>query len=110
MNVFDLHRSVITDYRDFVRSFFVIADERAREFVDRSLVDEARLWPDPLLQVSPTYVRTETVDDLARRGLLHEQAAPLFRTADGHASFRLLRRRIALDFLLPGRRRCPHAP
>ncbi|GIW55610.1 MAG: DEAD/DEAH box helicase [Nitrospiraceae bacterium] len=83
MSVFDLHSNVIADYGDFVRSFFQIADERAQEFVDRSLVDEARLWPDPLLQVSPSYVRTETVDELAARGLLHEQAAPIFRNDRG---------------------------
>ena len=28
--IFDLHRSVLADYRDFVRSFFLIADKRAR--------------------------------------------------------------------------------
>jgi hypothetical protein len=35
--IFDLHSSVLADYRDFVRSFFLIADERARAFVQRTL-------------------------------------------------------------------------
>jgi replicative superfamily II helicase len=30
MNIFDLHRNVLADYRDFVRSYFTIADDRAR--------------------------------------------------------------------------------
>jgi len=55
MSIFDLHSQVLADYRDFVRSFFTIADDRTREFVDRALDEEARLWPDPLLQVSPSY-------------------------------------------------------
>lgn len=64
MSVFDLHSQVLADYRDFVRSFFTVADDRAREFVERALVEEAHLWPDFLLQVSPSYVRTATVDEL----------------------------------------------
>ncbi len=53
MSIFDLHSAVLADYRDFVRSFFIITDERARQFVEHALVEEARLWPDFLLQVSP---------------------------------------------------------
>jgi Lhr-like helicase len=83
MSIFDLHSAVLTDYRDFVRSFITIADQRAREFVDRSLDDEARLWPDFLLQVSPSYPRTATVDDLYDRDELHEEAARIFRKSDG---------------------------
>jgi hypothetical protein len=30
MSIFDLHQSVLADYRDFVRSFFLIADDRGR--------------------------------------------------------------------------------
>ncbi|HLG15417.1 MAG TPA: hypothetical protein VJH03_13085 [Blastocatellia bacterium] len=49
MSIFDLHSRVLSDYRDFVRSFFTIEDQRAQEFVDRELDDESRLWPDFLL-------------------------------------------------------------
>jgi len=31
MSIFDLHAAVLDDYRDFVRSFFMVADDRARE-------------------------------------------------------------------------------
>jgi Lhr-like helicase len=83
MSIFDLHSHVLADYRDFVRSFFTVADTRAREYVERALVEEARLWPDFLLQVSPSYARTATVDGLAARGTLHRTAADVFRTAGG---------------------------
>jgi hypothetical protein len=53
MSVFTLHSTVLADYRNFVRSFFTVADGRAREFIDRELVEQARLWPEALLQVSP---------------------------------------------------------
>ena len=85
MSIFELHSSVLADYRDFVRSFFTIADDNVRAFVDKSLVDEARLWPDYLLQVSPSYPRSATVDDLYNGGELHQETARIFRTPQGEA-------------------------
>jgi Lhr-like helicase/very-short-patch-repair endonuclease len=88
--IFDLHASVIADYRDFVRSFILVADERAREFVDRVLAEDSRLWPDPLVQVSPSYAMGATVDELAEQGLIARETAQIFRTANGEP-FRLYR-------------------
>jgi hypothetical protein len=84
MSVFEPHSQVITDYRDFVRSFITIADERARDFVDHSLDHEVRFWPDPLLQVSPSYARSATVDELAARGILLAETSQVFRDSQGH--------------------------
>jgi hypothetical protein len=39
MSIFSLHSCVAGDYRDFVRSFFAVADDRAREFIDDALPD-----------------------------------------------------------------------
>ncbi|MCK6456026.1 MAG: hypothetical protein L6Q92_05795 [Phycisphaerae bacterium] len=79
MGIFDLHSAVLADYRDFVRSFFLTADARARAFVDQALDEESRLWPDFLLQVSPSYARAATVDELAGQGRLHELHASMDR-------------------------------
>src|SRR5713101_8460982 len=84
MSIFDLHTQVLADYRDFVRSFLTVADERARQFVEQALIGEARLWPDFLLQVSPSYVRPATADNLAARGVLREETARIFRTTEGN--------------------------
>jgi hypothetical protein len=43
MSIFDLHSTVLTDYRDFVQSFFTVADDRAREYVERALVEGDRV-------------------------------------------------------------------
>jgi ATP-dependent helicase YprA (DUF1998 family) len=83
MSIFDLHSQVLADYRDFVRSFFTVADERARQFVEHALVEEARLWPDFLLQVSPAYARVAIVDELAAQSALHEETARIFSTSEG---------------------------
>ena len=89
MSVFDLHAGVLDDYRDFVQSFINIADGRARERIENAL-NEGVLWPDPLLQLSPSYARAGTVDELAGSGDLHEQTAEVFRT-EGGQPFRLYR-------------------
>ncbi|WP_322508998.1 DEAD/DEAH box helicase [Anaerolinea sp.] len=83
MSIFDLHNNVLNDYRDFVRSFLTIADERIRAFVDRALEEEAHLWPDFLLQISPSYQRGLSVDALAHQGILHAETARIFRTPQG---------------------------
>ena len=65
MSIFSLHSSVLTDYRDFVRSFFSVADDRAREFIDRELVEKARLWR---RRSSGQPLLSESVENRARSG------------------------------------------
>ncbi len=81
--IFDLHRGVLEDYRDFVQSFIQITDERASRFIEQALMEEERLWPEPLLQLSPAYRRAASVDELAQQGLLHPETARIFRTDRG---------------------------
>src|SRR5580765_8352053 len=83
MSIFNLHANVLEDYRDFVRSFFTVADARASDFIERELVTEARLWPEALLQVSPSYARVASVDELATRGVLLPETAQIFRNERG---------------------------
>jgi len=90
MTIFDLHAAVLSDYRDFVRSFIHIADARIRAYVEHALEEEAHLWPDFLLQLSPSYRRGPSVDDLAQRGDLHPETAHIFRTPGGEP-YRLYR-------------------
>jgi Lhr-like helicase/ferredoxin len=90
VSIFDLHAAVLGDYSDFVRSFFAIADARARDFIDHTLETERHLWPDFLLQVSPSYARVATVDELAVQGVLHPETARIFRNSKGEA-FNLFR-------------------
>jgi ATP-dependent helicase YprA (DUF1998 family) len=97
MSIFTLHAQVLADYRDFVRSSLTVADERVRRFVEHVLVEEARYWPDFLLQVSPAYAHAATVDELAAQGALHEGTTRMFRTPEG-SPFHLYQHQIeALD-------------
>ena len=88
--IFDLHEAVLEDYRDFVHSYLLVADDRVRVFVEAVLSEEASLWPDPLVQLSPAYATGATVEELARQGLLASETAEIFRTETGK-SYRLYR-------------------
>lgn len=88
--IFDLHATVLDDYRDFVRSFFLIGDQRAQAFVNQALEEGIHLWPEPLVQLSPAYVAGPTVDELAETGRITEETARIFRSEDGRP-FRLYR-------------------
>lgn len=91
--VFELLDRVLDDYRDFVGSFVLIAEERLREFVNKLLEEEQKLWPEPLVQLSPAYRRDATVAELADEGVLHRETARIFR--DPHRqTFRLYRHQV----------------
>ena len=50
-------------------------------------MEEARLWPEALLQVGRSYGRVPSVDELAARGLLLPETAQIFRNERGEPFF-----------------------
>jgi hypothetical protein len=78
MDVFGLRDRVIGDYSEYVQSFIRIKDDRIRAYVDEQL-GRGRLWPDPLVQLNPSFEPGETVEELARRGVLHDECRRIFR-------------------------------
>ena len=78
VDVFDLHRHLIDDYATYTRSFIRIRDARVREAVE-SGIDRGLLWPDPLLQLNPSFEPGATIDALVDEGLLHEECRTIFR-------------------------------
>lgn len=78
MDVFKLRDSVIHDYAEYVRSFVRIRDATLSEFVDATLADQA-LWPQPLIQMNPSFAVGGWIDDLVDGGVLHEDCRRIFR-------------------------------
>lgn len=78
MNVFDLRDRLIEDYSAYIRSFIRIQDERIGQHVDESL-DGGLLWPDPLIQLNPSFEPGEWIDELVSNGTLHAECARIFR-------------------------------
>ena len=77
MDVFVLRNQLIYDYASYIRSFISISDDRIREHVDREL-DEGLLWPDPLLQLNPSFEPGAWIDELVDEGVLHPQCRQIF--------------------------------
>ena len=78
MDVFDLRNRLVSDYRDYTRSFIKIRDPRIQGFVD-NVLDAEGFWPEPLLQLNPTFSPGGTIDDLVEEGVLHEECSRIFR-------------------------------
>lgn len=84
MDVFDLRERLVGDYQRYTRSFIKIRDPRISAFVEDALSSGA-FWPEPLLQLNPTFKPGGTVDDLVRSGALHSACGTIFRVGKSEA-------------------------
>ena len=82
MDVFQLRNRLVGDYGSYVGSFIRIKDARIEDEVRRSL-DDGLLWPDPLIQLNPSFEAGDRIDDLVEEGVLHGECARIFRAGKG---------------------------
>jgi len=78
MNVFDLRNRLVDDYSSYTQSFIKISDARIAKKVDSELSAGA-FWPEPLLQLNPTFLPGGTIDELVSHGILHAECSRIFR-------------------------------
>jgi very-short-patch-repair endonuclease len=78
VNVFNLRDRLVADYASYTRSFIKIADPRISAKVDSEL-NAGAFWPEPLLQLNPTFLPGGTIDELVGQGTLHSECARIFR-------------------------------
>lgn len=81
LDVFALRDAVVRDYRQFATSFTTIHARDIREQVE-AIYAKGTYWPQPLIQINPSYKRTATVQGLVDAGQLDPATASIFR-ADG---------------------------
>ena len=84
MDVFDLRKRLVDDYKSYTRSFIKIRDEQIKRFVDGHLDGEG-FWPEPLLQLNPAFSPGGTIDDLVEQGVLMEECSRIFRVRESSA-------------------------
>ncbi len=77
MDVFQMRDKLIGDYREYIASFINISDDRIRTHVSDSL-DSGALWPDPLIQLNPSFEPGEYIDELVSGGTLHAECSRVF--------------------------------
>lgn len=82
LDAFKLRDDVIETYADYVTSFIKIADDRVAEKVDEAL-DAGDLWPEPWVQINPSYKVEATTEDLIRNGTFDPAIRPSFSTDAG---------------------------
>ncbi len=78
MDVFELRNHLIDEYQTYITSFIQIKDERIREFINDQ-ISQGVLWPDPLIQLNPSFQPGRTIDELISEGLLHPECSRIFR-------------------------------
>lgn len=69
LDVFSLRDSVVGEYKKFATSFTTIHADDIRQQVEAIYARE-RYWPEPLIQINPSYRRSTTIDSLAESGTL----------------------------------------
>src|SRR5262249_26105061 len=91
MNVFDFRGRLIDDYAAYTGSFIEIRDLRIRDFLRRQL-DAGVLWPEPLIQLNPSFETGDSIDELVSQGVLHAECRRAFSIkTDLHSSGQPLR-------------------
>ncbi|MBW2032151.1 MAG: DEAD/DEAH box helicase [Deltaproteobacteria bacterium] len=78
MDIFGLRNRLVQDYSNYIQSFIQIQDARVRKYVDEN-IENGLLWPDPLIQLNPSFETGEWIDDLVQQEVLHEECARIFR-------------------------------
>ena len=77
MDVFGLRERVIGDFQQYVESFLHIDDPRIANFA-RERLQAGVLWPDPILQLSPSYKMGPRIGELVADGTLHPFCGDFF--------------------------------
>ena len=91
MDIFDFRRKLIDDYAAYTRSFITVREPNLRQFVGEQL-EAGVLWPEPLIQLNPSFEPGDGIDDLVAAGVLHPECRHVFRIkADSDLQGRLLR-------------------
>ncbi|TAK32666.1 MAG: hypothetical protein EPO40_01810, partial [Myxococcaceae bacterium] len=82
LDVFALRDTVVGEYERFATSFTRIHADDIREQI-AAVYAGARYWPEPLLQINPSYKEGPTVEALVNDGTLHPGCADIFRSGAG---------------------------
>jgi len=81
MDVFEIQRRLVDDYRSYVESFVKIRDPHIRSFVAEEY-GENKYWPEALVQLNPAFAPGSWIDDLVGAGTLHPRCQDIFRVGD----------------------------
>jgi ATP-dependent helicase YprA (DUF1998 family) len=85
VDVFGFRERFVDDYEEYTRSFIAVRDGRAAATVDAEL-EGGLLWPEPLVQLNPSFAPGGTIDELVAEGTLHPTCSQVFRSGKGEGA------------------------
>jgi ATP-dependent helicase YprA (DUF1998 family) len=77
MDVFALRDRLTEDYATYASSFIQIRDQRIYDDVRQSL-NQGVFWPNPLIQLNPSFASGGTMQELVAEGVLHPECNRIF--------------------------------
>lgn len=77
MKAFDLHQSIVKDYKGYLQSFTNIKDERIKAEVDKAF-EQGIFLPEPLIQFNPSFQPGESIEQLIEEGTFHPEIKKIF--------------------------------
>ncbi len=75
MDVFSLRDTVVGEYQKFATSFTTIHAEDIRQQVE-AIYAKGRFWPEPLIQINPSYKKGANLADLIGGGAAARTGKP----------------------------------
>lgn len=78
MKVFDLDRTLVSDYSRFSRSFVSPRSDDIRARLDE-IYASGQFWPEPLISINPHFQSGASVGELVRQSTIHPHTADVFR-------------------------------
>jgi ATP-dependent helicase YprA (DUF1998 family) len=78
MNIFTFRDKLIADYAEYVSSFIRVREAIIRDHIWEKL-NSGALWPQPLIQLNPSFEPGAFIDELIVEGVLHSSCGKAFR-------------------------------
>jgi ATP-dependent helicase YprA (DUF1998 family) len=77
MQAFEVHKQIVGDYKEYLKSFNIIRDKRISEVVDGAFKN-AEYIPEPLIQFNPSYKKGTEMNALVAEGVIHRNIEKTF--------------------------------
>lgn len=78
MQAFEVHKKIVKDYKDYLKSFNIIKDPNINKVVDSALKTHDYI-PEPLIQFNPSFKKASELDSLVKEGVLHPKMNRVFK-------------------------------
>jgi hypothetical protein len=79
LDVFSFRESIVNEYKHFATSFTTIHANDIREQVE-AIYAQNRYWPEPLIQINPSYKRSTDISKLVDHNILDPRCSEIFQS------------------------------